>query len=313
MGRTCALVLAGSGILAALVGVAVPARAADPTVAVLPPTGEGIGADTLEVVGSVVVQKVDALGYAVVDAGKEAERCTAAPCPEALVVGKALGANTVVAVHLVKEEEEVLVRLMLHDVETGLGEEVSGTTTPSGVLARVVGLLKKGFPKLEQAVEALPGPEPVEPEPVVVEPEPVVEISGEPADPRLKLLLGVWKQRHRDSIILMSAGTAITAAGLALTIASAVLWKQFDDWKDRNVDSDCVDCFSKGVKKLKVNAALTALAIAHIVPGPVTLVVGLLARKKAGELREELGRLVPEMAFSGSPAGECELVLTWRF
>jgi hypothetical protein len=312
MGRTCAQALAGFGILAALVGVAAPARAAEPTVAVLPATGEGIGADTLEVVGSVAIQKVDALGYAVVDAGKEAERCTAAPCPEALDVGKTLWADTVVAVHLVRQEEEVLVRLLLHDVASGISEEVSGTSTPSGVLARVVGLLKKGFAKLEQALEALPGPE-VEPEPVVVEPEPVVEISGEPADPRLKLLLGVWKQRHRDSIILISAGTAITAAGLALTIASAVLWKQFDDWKDRNVDSDCVDCFSKGVKKLKVNAALTALAIAHIVPGPVTLVVGLLARKKAGELREELNRLVPEMAFSGSPAGECELVLTWRF
>jgi hypothetical protein len=258
---------------------------------------------------------------------EEAASCQLPGCPEAAAkIGESMGAIRVVAAHLVKTGEEVELTIYVHDVETGEVGDFSVTTTSSGLLAQLVKLLKKALPKYQPPVVVAP-----EPEPVVVEPEPKIPgfsdvpqkeaidaakefcAMSDPPDRNAQNYYCMWANNYRASIALIITGAAATAVGVTFTIVSGVLWKKFDEWKD-GVERDCFDCIPKAVKKLKVNSAMTGLAIGHFVPGAIVVFAGLIKWRRLLDRRKDMEGFVPDVSFAPPGlGGPGELTLTWRF
>ena len=302
-----------------------PALCAEPVAALLPTTAEGVGPGTLEVIDETILQKIPGLEYEPLLVAEKAAQCTSPGCPgEARTIGEAVGAVKIVATHLVEEGDEIIIRMFVHDVATGATEEASARATASGLLARVIKLLKEVLPKPAPPVMAKPAPpepEPVEDVPSFSElpPGSAYRIArklctqDDQSDASLRVFPCMWADRYRAGMILIGSGAAASIIGASFTIASGVLWKQFDDWKD-NIDRDCVDCISRAVKKVKVNAAITGLAIAFLLPGAVALVAGIVQRSSTLKQRSELDGLIPvtELHLSRSLDGG-SISLTWRF
>jgi hypothetical protein len=173
-----------------------PGRAAaqNPKAVVLPATGEGVDSVTLEIVTQTLADKLPGAGFDPVDAATVAtagaQKCADPDCAlpaDAIAVGKACGAERVLSTHLVKEGEEVVIRMFAFDVQAGTSEQAAAKTTPAGVLSRVVKLLAIVLPEVETAPEPepLPAPEPPEPEPPAPEPPGPAPIppGGEPETP----------------------------------------------------------------------------------------------------------------------------------
>jgi hypothetical protein len=284
-----------------------------------------VGPGTLEVIDEIILQKIPDLEYESLMLTEEASQCTTPGCPEeARTIGEAVGAAQVVATHLVEEGDGIVIRIFVHDVATGATEEASAGATASGLLARVVKLLEEVLP--EPAPPVVEKPAPPEPEPVQDVPG-FSELSpgsayrmarelcaqGDQPDASLRVFPCMWADRYRAGMALIGAGAAASIIGASFTIASGVLWKQFDDWKD-NIDRDCLDCISRAVKKVKVNAAITGLAIAFLLPGAVALVAGIVQRSATLKQRNELDGLIPvtELQLSRSLDGG-SISLTWCF
>jgi len=286
------------------------ALAAEPAAVALPATAEGMGPGTVEAVDEIVLAKIPGTGYRAVQAGEKASACEPPACANAARgIGEALGAAKVVAIHVVKQGDVVVVTITVHDVATSAVQDGSATTTVPALLAQVAKLLKKVLtpPVVEKA------PPPAEPEPVVEPPRYSKMTPRDAYAAAMEACLSdaspyhcLWADSYRSARILIVTGTAASAAGLGLIIATAVLWKEFDDWKDR-VAHDCTSCLSKAVKKVKVNSVITGLAIAGTILGAVALASGLTKRKRLLDLRPGLDAAVPEVALGDG------LVLTWRF
>ena len=305
----------GRGYLAVVVALAClslahRASAADPAAAVVSSTADGLNASMLEIVDSTLVSKVKSLGYATKSASSVAQ-------------AKALGVDTIVAAQMVRNGDDVLVKLSVIDTASGAVDKSTAKSTTSGVLADVVKLLKKSLPKATpkpvapkpEPVAKKPAPEPVTPKPKpVIEPEPVLEKPRPVSASELELVHGVWEDMYRTSTALIAAGTVGTLVGVGFTITAAVLWKKLEDYQDWAEENACRECISKAKDKMKVNLAITGVGIGLLLPGVFVLVSGIGKRAKALKLRDEMARLVPDMNLAISPGGQGgELTLTWNF
>jgi hypothetical protein len=299
------------------------AHAGKPVSAVLPTTAEGVSPATLEVVDSILMQKIPDLGYEPVSAREKAAGCEAPGCPgKAAAIAKSLGAAKVVGVHLARDGDEVVVQMLVHDAATGRVDEGSARTTAQGVLAQVVKLLRSVLGKPPPPVVPEPAPAAAAPavEPAAAGAAPVdayaaaskvCEASG--VDARLRLYSCMWARTYMGGRILIGTGAAFSLAGVALTIASGVLWKKFDDWID-GVDRTCEDCIRKSLRKVKVNSVVTGLAAATFLPGVAALVTGLVLRGRLLALHEEQASLVPELSLSAEDSfASAGITLTWTY
>lgn len=288
----------GTALAALLIILATstPAHASEPTITVVAATADGVSASTLEILDSTILEKVPALGYK--PAGASADK--------------------ILSTHLVRSGDEVIIHMFVHDTSTGKKLKNTAKTTSSGVLAQVVKLLKKSLPKPspEPAPIAKPAPKPT---PVAKKPAPgPASKAPEPSeiekitDPQVGLVYGVYEDLHRNSTALIASGTVTTIAGLAFTITAGVLWKRFEDWQDWAEENACLECVSKGKKKMKVNLAITGVGIGLLLPGVMVLVAGIGKRQKALRLRAEMARVIPDMNLALS-RDSGELTLTWRF
>jgi len=174
-----------TAITAALLLAALPAHAADPALALVVASGEGVGSAKTKVVRSTVSDLIVDLGYDPVPEEKLEEAvklaCTDPVCsktgePAALLT--TLGAPLLLVMQLIEEGEEIRIDIFIHDL-SGAVQDASITSKMSAVLAKSVKLL----------LEVMPGPGSLPPaQPVSVQPPAV--------DPGMAVPLAVHDHHH---------------------------------------------------------------------------------------------------------------------
>lgn len=128
------------------------ATAAEPRAALLVTAGEGIGAASLEVVGSTVGDMIENLDYELVP-GEEVDEAVSTSCasPACSTTGEpalllaTLGASVLVVLSLEEEGEEIRVDISIHDV-AGQVQKATNVAKMSAVLAKSVKLLLEVMP-----------------------------------------------------------------------------------------------------------------------------------------------------------------------
>jgi len=140
-------------LTAAVLLVSLPARAEDPSAALLVTAGEGVGTSSLQVVRSTVSDLLADLGYGIVPVPELEEAvkssCTDPSCSttgEPAVLLASLEAPLLVILHLEEEGEEVRIDISIHDL-AGRVQKASNVATMSAVLAKSVKLLLDVMPE----------------------------------------------------------------------------------------------------------------------------------------------------------------------
>lgn len=155
-------------------------------VAIIPPAMEGFDSATLEILESTISAKMPDLGYTPVDSHLVAQQ-VASGCPDEgctepsqiVTIGEGLGASLVLVTEVVKQDEEVVVRMYSVQVDTGHVEQAATTTTLSGLLAKAVGLMKV----VVSPPAKKPPPPPPEPAPLPPGEEATEEATTAPLPP----------------------------------------------------------------------------------------------------------------------------------
>ncbi len=169
------------------------ANATGATAVLAPPHGDGLDTVTLEIIESTLLAKLEESGWTPVDPSKVRGQidmtCGSAGCNESsqiVQIGQALGAQIVITVEIAKKDDEITVRVFSVMVDTGATEQAAASTTASGVLAKVVGLMKVVVPdpfSQPAGPEVQPLAPPAAPEPSLALPAPPSAPTPEPAQP----------------------------------------------------------------------------------------------------------------------------------
>jgi hypothetical protein len=287
--------------------------------AVLPATGEGVDSITLEIVATTLTDKLPDVGYEPVPietvAQAAAQKCTSAGCmdpKDAIAVGKAVGADQVITVHLVKEGEEVVVRMLAYDVEASTNEQAAAKTAPSGVLSKVVKLLSIVLPDTAPAEpveppapepEPPPGPAPLPPggaQSVEEGPEPISPGGGEQEEEeqevkkdqsgRLELSISATMYAMMMTFTIMYAAEVkewywyppaiLLSGGAALAASLLITWKLKVTSGDAAMFDTCLGMGMSNGLLIPLAAGYLdpkAILVGTIIGGGVGLAGGILA------------------------------------
>lgn len=327
------------------------AHASDPSVAVLPVTGDGVTGAMFDIVHDTITVRAGKQGWSVAPASKVSsaasticgdDTCTTG---EAVAVGKAASATHVLSTVVEETGAGLNLRMVLFDVATGKTGKAATATDTSGILASAVKLMKKVLPEASSlaspVVEDKPAPqtykkpEPAPPaetyekpeppppaktykKPVTHESKPKVSLELEPPDTGAgdaalaEHVDGEFEKLYRRSTGLLAVGGLLTLGGVALTVTSVVKWVSFVEWQKKARDDQCLECIDQADDKIKTNAIITGVAAGVLLPGIITLGAGITQRMLAVKMREKAAAFMPDLNLALAPDGGY-LSATWTF